>query len=317
MRAAALAITAWCAAAMYIDGPAQRWLAGSLAAAVVLATIAAPRIRGGALLVGLLWLDLVGCWLGQRPRNDRDWTPAMARLPRARIEGDVLTIENVRDFGYRTETDVDERWETRSYDLSRLVGIDVLVSSWGMPHIAHTWVSWELADQPFLSISIETRRERSETYDPIRGLFRQFELYYVVADERDVIALRTSHRHETVRLYRLSTPPDVARALLDSYVAEMQRLEREPEWYNAVTHNCSTTTRLHAAAIGVHHTLDWRVLANAHLDELLYEHGLVDTSMPLDTLREASDITARAAAIPDREPDFSRRIREGLPPRPR
>lgn len=311
----ALGVGAWGALALFYDGPALTWLAGALAAGFASVSLLAPLRPRGWLFAGLLWLDVVGCWLAQQPRNDRDWVPEQSRLPHARLEGDRLALTNVRDFAYRSATDFDERWEDRAYDVSRITGLDVFVSDWGMRHIAHTIVSWELEGGEHLAISIETRRERGETYDPIRGLFRQYEIYYVVADERDVIPLRTTHRHEHVHLYRLSSPPDVARALLRSYVDEITRLEARPEWYNAVTHNCSTTTRIHASAIGVHDTWDWRVLANGHLDELLYERGLLGRDLSFEALRAASDITARAAAIPDRDPAFSARIREGLPPR--
>lgn len=315
-RAVAIGVGVWGALAIIYDGPSSIVLAAPLSIAFAVVSALAPRWPRGWLALGLLWADVIGCWLTIEPSNDRAWLPEQAELAQARIEGDLLTIRNVRNFRYRTETDFTPRWETRTYDLSRIRGLDVFVSDWGSRDIAHTITSWELEGGEHLAISIETRKEEGEAYDPIRGLYRQFELYYAVADERDVIALRTSHRHERVLLYRLSAAPEVARALLESYVREMQRLETRPEWYSAVTHNCSTTTRIHAASIGVEDTLDWRVLFNGHLDEMFYERGVVDTSMPLAALREASDITARAQATPDEAPDFSSVIRESLPPRP-
>jgi hypothetical protein len=153
----------------------------------------------------------------------------------------------------------------------------------------------------------------------VRGFFRQYELYYVVADERDVIALRTNHRGEQVFLYRLRTPPARVRALLLSYVQAMNGLAATPKWYNAFDQNCTTSieghTRTLAADGGPVPVWDWRLYLNGRLDELLWEQGIVNSSLPFPALRAASDITARARAAGD-GPGFSERIREGLPARP-
>jgi hypothetical protein len=153
-----------------------------------------------------------------------------------------------------------------------------------------------------------------ESYSAVRGFFHQFELYYVVADERDVIRLRTNYRGEDVYLYRLTVPRERARAILLDYLAEMNRLAREPKWYNAATHNCTTTIRHHVQHVAPANPWDWRILVNGHIDELGYERGTVDTSLPFDELRRKSEITERAKAA-DRDADFSARIREGLPGR--
>ena len=258
-------------------------------------------------------IGTVAFWWSRIPaRNDRDWLPDVAQLPFATIDGDRLTIRNVRNFDYRSETDFTEHWDTRTYDLSHLRGADIFFSFWGPTAIAHTIASWEFDDGQHLAISIETRKERGETYSAVLGFFHQYELYYVVADERDVIGVRTNHRGEEVFLYRVHTSPERSRALLIDYLEEVNRLAEHPRWYNALTHNCTTTIRDHARRVGPVKPWSWQILANGYLPELWYERGVLDTRLPFEELKARSDITERAKAA-DGAADFSARIREGLP----
>jgi hypothetical protein len=255
---------------------------------------------------------VIAWWLAIEPSNDRDWLPEVAHPATASIEGNLVTIRNVRNFDYRSEADFDERWEERTYDLSRLRGADMFLSYWGSPWIAHTIVSWEFDDGQHLAASIETRKERGEAYSAVLGFFRQFELYYVFADERDLVGLRARHRGEDVYLYRLQTPVETARAVLLDYLEEANRLAARPRWYNALTHNCTTTIRLHMKNIAAENPWDWRILVNGRIDELGYERGSIDTSLPFEELRAQSNITERAGAAAS-APNFSQQIREGLP----
>jgi hypothetical protein len=238
----------------------------------------------------------------------------VARLAHATIAGDRLTIGNVRNFDYRSETDFIEHWETRSYDLGQLQGADLFLCFWGPTLIAHTIASWEFADGPPLAISIETRKEKGESYSALRGIYRQYELYYVVADERDLIRLRTNFRGERVYLYRIRMDLAGARAVLFDYLKEVNRLAEQPRWYNALINNCTTTIRHHALHVGEGKPWDWRILANGHLDELMYERGTIDTSLPFLEMKLRSEITDKAKDA-NTDPDFSSRIREGLPGR--
>jgi len=311
--------SAWACLALWIDGPASRPLAGALAAVFAIGfaslLVAVRPVRNAALLWLVAFAGVLLWWLSLAPRQDRDWQPDVAQLPSAEIHGDQLLLHNVRNFEYRSETDFTPRWEERRLDLSRIVGLDLFLSFWGPTAIAHTIMSWEFDDGQHLAISIETRKEKGEEYSALRGFFRRFELYYVVADERDLVGLRTNHRGETVRLYRLPTPPERARGLLLTYLEKIDRLTRAPDWYNALTHNCTTSIRLHVVEGGGRLPLDWRLLLNGHLDELLYESGRLNRSLSLAELRQHSDITAKARAA-GASPEFSRLIREGLPARP-
>ncbi len=306
----------WAVAAIWIDGPESRALAGGLGVAFAAATVTVllvvrPFVRG-ALAYAVLFAVVSGWWLSIPPSNDRDWEPSVARTPTATLDGDLLTVHNVRNFDYRSETEFDEVWETRRYDLSKLTGVGLFLSYWSSPLIAHTIMSWTFEEGPPLAISIETRKESGEEYSAVLGFFRQFELYYVMADERDLVRLRTNYRGEDVYLYPLDVTVATARRLLLDYVARINELAREPSWYNAATHNCTTTIRHHAMAIGANGPWDYRFLANGHLDELAYEQGVVNTSVPFDELRRRSSVV-EAANRADDDPSFSLRIREGLP----
>jgi hypothetical protein len=307
---------AWAAAALWFDGPASRGLAGGLAGGFALACVALyvalrPAWRAALAVVAAIAAVTIW-WLRIPPRNDRDWLPDVAHAADVHFEGNRVTIENVRNFHYRSETDYDEVWETRTYDLDRLTGVDMFFSFWGPTLIAHTIVSWEFENAPPLAISIETRKEKGEAYSAVRGFFRQFELYYVVADERDVIGVRTNHRGEHAFLYRVRMPREAAREVLVDYLEVVERLAHRPRWYNALTQNCTTTIRMHLQHVGLARALNWRLFANGYLDQLMYERGTIDTSLPFAELRRRSEITEQAKAA-GHAADFSRRIREGLP----
>jgi hypothetical protein len=312
----ALGLAGWGAAALWFAGPGPAGLRGALAAGLVfaaLAIVAAVRTNARAALGLAALAAVVFAWWGSlAPSNSRDWQPDVARQPTAVIEGDLVTVKNVRNFRYRSETDYDERWEERQLDLSKLSGADVFFSHWGSPVIAHTIMSWSFSDGQHLAVSIETRKEKGEQYSAVAGFFRQYELIYIAADEADVVKLRTNFRNEEVYLYRLRVPKARARALLVDYLEAMNELAREPGWYNALTTNCTTTIRQRVMHAGGNMPLSWKLLANGYLPELLYERGTLDTNLPFAELNALSQINERARAAGDAG-DFSAAIRAGLP----
>lgn len=236
----------------------------------------------------------------------------MARLATAELAGDRVTVRNVRNFRYRSVEDFDERWEERRFDLAALDGLDVFFIYWGAPLIAHTILSWSFADGQHLAISVEVRKRKGQGYSALKAFFRQFELIYVVADERDVIKLRTNYRREQVYLYRLRTSPGKARALLIDFFGAMNALARKPIWYNALAANCTSVIRQRVIHAGGTLPFSWRYFANAYLPRLLYRQGMFDTSRPFAELEAMSHINERALAAGEGE-DFSAAIRHGLP----
>ena len=314
--------TGWWTLALIYAAPGPPWVRGCLAAAYVLATgfiLVRVRPLWRALAAwAATFLVLIAWWMTIRPSNDREWAPEVARQTRVEVAGDILTFRNVRNFDYRTETDFDERWEDRTVDLARLSALDLFMSYWGSPAIAHTILSWNFEDGPPIAISIETRKQVGQQYSAIAGFFKQYELVYVVADERDVVRLRTSFRGEEVYLYRFDVPIRRARALLLDYVDSINGLVREPKFYNALTDNCTTSIRWHVDHVDAQAPpFDWRMLVNGYGDEMLYERRRIDTSLPFAELRERSRIDETARGT-EQAHDFSARIREGLvvpPPR--
>jgi hypothetical protein len=254
----------------------------------------------------------VAWWCSLRPSNERDWQAAYARMPTAVVDGKHVTVRNVRNFRYRSADDFDEIWEDRPYDLAGLQGMDMFVSYWGAPLIAHTIMSWGFSDGRHLAISVETRRTRTQRYSALKGFFRQYTLIYVAGDERDLIGLRAAIRHEDVYLYRLRVSALAAKNLLLEYFADMNAVAGAPRWYNALATNCTTTIRQRVLHAGGKVPFSWRLFANAYLPELLYRNGSFDTSLPFAELKGISRVSERARAAMERD-DFSQAIRAGLP----
>ncbi len=264
--------------------------------------------RAALYAAGAFGLGLV-VFTGQAASNDRAWSRDVARLPWAEFQGDLVTVHDIRCCRYRSETDFDEAWRDETYDLSRLTGVDLFHVYWGSPSIAHTMLSFGFEDGRHLCLSVETRREQGETYDAVKGFFRQYELIYVFGDETDLVKLRTHHRGETVYLYPLQVPLDAARAVLVEYLKAASALRERPEWYNALTDNCTTTLIGHSRRVAMPESrFDWRWILNGHLHEVMHERGTIDSSVPLETLRARCLVNDRAKSCSD-DSQFSRVIR--------
>ena len=313
-----LLASAWGVLVLLYAGPnGAAWLRPSLAIVYALVSLAALfwlRPYWRALGVWSVCFLVVLIWWGSlRPGNDLDWQPDVARLASVEIQGNRMTVHNVRNFDWRSETDFTPHWDDRVYDLTKLRGADLFLSYWGSPVIAHTIVSWDFEGSPPLAISIETRKTKGQEYSAVEGFFRQYSIIYLAADERDVVRVRTNYRGEDVYLYRLKATPEQARAVLVDYVETMNTLVKTPAFYNALVDNCTTSIRQHVKdAITNPPRVDWRLLANGYGDRMLYERGSIDTRLPFEELRAKSHINARAKAL-DQDPTFSQGIREGLP----
>jgi Domain of unknown function (DUF4105) len=259
-------------------------------------------------------LGVIAWWLTITPSHDRNWRPEVAVMPRAFIDGDRVHLTGVRNFDYRSRDDFTVHYEERDIELSHVIGLDFFVSYWSEGLIAHTFVSFVFDNTWPLSISIETRPEVGRGFEPIASLFKQFELIYVVGEERDLVGVRAIHRREAVYLYRLNTAPENARRLLMIYLARINQLADRPEFYNLLTNNCTINIIRYANAAGRKGRFNIRHLFNGLIDSYLYHSGRVDTSLPFDELRRRSLINAAAQAADGApEPEFSQRIRASLP----
>jgi Domain of unknown function (DUF4105) len=314
-------VTGWGALVLFYLAPGSQTVRTTLAwgfAALGLVTIGAlavRRARWRALAVFAVALGLVlVAWVSPTPSNDRDWQPEVAVLPYATINGDLVTVHNIRNFDYRTETDFTPAYYDRTFDLRRLDRVDLMAVYWMGPAIAHMFISFGFGNE-YLPISIEVRKTRSKEYSTIAGFFRQYELTYIVSDERDVIRVRTNYRKsppEQVYMFRAVAPIENIRRVFLDYIRDINKLKEHPRFYNTLTTNCTTMIYAHTTMNPGHVPMSWKILLTGYAPEYLYERGRFDRSLPFAELKRRGHINARAHAA-DKAPDFSRLIRVGLP----
>jgi hypothetical protein len=286
----------WGCVALWLCGPDPQWvrillvcLFGFFLPAVFLFSRSFGR---GFILCAGLFVVLVFWWQTLQPTNDKDWALDVAQVSHGEIKGNKLTMYNVRNFDYVDEKNSIPQWITRTYDLDELQGLDLFLSYWASDHIAHTILSWDFGNNNHLAISIETRKDKTQEYSAVKGFFKQFSLSYIAADEKDIIRLRTNFRKERVYLYRLAGTGEQARTLLENYLEEMNLLVNEPKFYNALTRNCTTTIQIHANAsrTDAPPPTDWRLILSGHVDELLYDRGVLPKSLSFEELRQMSRV---------------------------
>jgi Domain of unknown function (DUF4105) len=311
---ALLLLNLWAVAAIYVDCRIAALclaLAVIYVAVVILLVIKVKRWKAlaclGCFCVVLVW------WSTLQPSIDADWRADVSRIAWAEIHGDQVMVHNVRNCDYRSETEYSNCWSDRSFDLSQLRGVDFFFVNWGIPWIGHPIVSFDFDNGEHLAFSIEARYKVGQTYSSLLGFFRQYELIFIAADERDVIRLRTNFRKdEEVYMYRTNVPAEIARKLFLTYVGYLNRLKDHPEWYNALTRNCTTAIDQQISA-DLPNPKPWtyRLLLNGTLDQLLYERGrLVTGGLPFAELKELEHINPFAHTV-NRSPDFSTLIRMG------
>ncbi len=255
-----------------------------------------------------LALLILGWWATIRPSLDRIWAPDVARIVTGKVDGDMVTLFNVRDFEWRTTEDFTENWKDETYDLSKITSVDIYLSYWSSPAIAHTLLSFGFADGRHVVFSGEIRREHHEVFSSIGGFFREFELAMIAAEERDIIYLRTNVRKEDVYRYQVRLPPGPARQLFLSYVERGNQLAAKAEFYNTLTTNCTTMIFDMARLLDPTFPFDYRILLSGYLPGYLYDNHWIENGGSLEEVRQRASIDARAQA--GGRDDFSQRIRE-------
>ena len=268
------------------------------------------HVRRVLLPLAVLALGILIWWATVKPSDTRDWTADAAQKARISRNGDVITVKNVRNFIWSSaETPAQERWETRQYSLSRLKTLDLFLSTWGNPDIAHTLLSFGFDDGRHLVFSVEIRKERGEAFDSLAGFFRKYELMISVADEADIIKVRANQRDEQVSRYRIDVKPENAARLFLKYAALVQRLDEAPEFYNTLTTNCTTAIYSMLRELDAKEfPLDRRVLISGRVPEYLYDLGYIARDLPFETLKQSANITARSKAA-EGAADYSAAIR--------
>jgi hypothetical protein len=275
-------------------------------AGTALAFLLVPNRRHSLASFLIVLAVLVVLFFLVQPSNNRDWQPEVAVTPHAEINGDLVTIHGVRNFDYRTESDFTPRWETRTYDLRKLDSADIIVSYWSGKAIAHVMLSFGFDGKDYLAVSIETRKEKGEGYSTLAGFFRNYELYYVVADERDIIRVRTTYRQpqEDVYIYRVTGRLENLRRVFLDYLRAINELYKRPAFYNTLMTNCTTSILLHTRMNPESPPLSWKILLSGYVPEYLYKLGRLDTTKPFAELERRSRVNARAHAA-DKDPAFS------------
>lgn len=273
------------------------------------------------MLVALMACALVtsGCHVLSRhkelslksPSNDRDWLPGLDVLATADFHGNEVTIQNIRNCTYLSETDYVLDYYDKTFDLTKLTSVDFIVVPFkDSPALAHTMLSFGFEDQDFVAISVEARLEKGEVYSPIKGAAGQMELMYVIGDERDLIQLRTEHRDVDVYVYRAKVAARDVRAMFVDMLKRANKLAKEPEFYDTFANNCTTNIVDHINKLKpdlVPYT--YHVLLPGHSDRLAYDLGLLDRSVPFETLKRRAHVNARAHVFASRS-DFSQQIRK-------
>jgi hypothetical protein len=303
----------WACGAIWWSPLGPPWVRGlALAAFLVAAVVSIARLRGlrrAGALAGLWLVPFAWFWFAPAT-NDADWQVPTSRATSIAVDGDVITVENVRNFHWRSDTDFDARWEPRTYDLSKIRTLDLFFSYWGPTLICHNFVSFGFEDGRQLIVSVEVRRKKGEVYATVPSLFREFELIYIFADELDVAYLRTNVWKEDVHLFRIDASEKAIRGLLVEYVNRANLMTNEPEWYNAVTNSCGVNVMQNAWAEGAKTPVSWRLLFNGQWPRYAYDKGLLSPGDSFEDVFRRSSIDARAQAV-GYSPEYSTAIRTG------
>jgi hypothetical protein len=317
-----LCLAGWAVLAVYFSDlsgrPPRTLLALLVAAAFVGALFIRKPKYAWAIAFVVPFLVVLAWFFSIHPSNDRDWQQDVAVLPYATIDGNHVMVHNIRNFHWTGENEATPAYYDKEFDLDKLRVVDFILSYWGSKAIAHTIVSFGFDGDQYLAMSIETRKEKGENYSAVQGFFRQYELTYVLADERDVLGVRTDHRNEEVYMFRTRINPAHARAMLLDYLKTANQLKEQPVFYNALTTNCTTSILPHVQVFAPTARLSAALLLNGYCAESIYDHGGFDHSMPFDELMRRGHINDAAKAAGE-SPDFSARIRQGVPtppPRP-
>ena len=261
-------------------------------------------------IIALIILAYVILVIVVRPSNDRDWALDQAVLPSAEINGNQVAIKNIRNFSYTTTTDYTPGYYDATFDLSKIKNVYYIVEPFsGYVGAAHTFLTFEFEGDKFVSISVEIRKEKGESFSAVKGVLRQYELMYVVADERDVVKLRSNYRKDKVFVYPIKTTPEKMREVFVSMVTRANTLKEKPEFYNTLVSNCTTNLARHVNEI-TPGRVSWNItyLLPENSDKYVYDRGMIDTTLPFEEARTAHYINDLAKKYAD-SPDFSLKIR--------
>lgn len=313
-----LLLNAWVLLALWFHRPHRPQLRYvPIAFWLLLWTTAAVSLCRGNPLQAVLWLagglaPVLLWWRGLLPTGQGDWADDVAYTTTGALDGDILSLQRVREFRWVSKSQYEQAWNSREYRLSELQTVDLITSFWGLRPIAHMLISFGFGDDRYLTFSVEIRRKRDEEFSMLGGFFKHFELNIVASEERDMVRVRTNCRDEDAYLYRTHISPENGRRLLLGFVDAANTLAVEPRFYHTLKANCTTIVFAFAKRIYPKLPLDYRLLLSGYLDEYVFARGGLQPGYSLAELRLRGRITERARAAAD-DADFSRRIRQGIP----
>ena len=289
---------------------AAHWVAAWLVVTALALWQLPERPIASTLVFGALVAAWTWWWESIQALARRNWIPEDERQATATLAGTQLTVDNFRNFTWLSSREFLPRWERRSYDLTTLSAVDLFVSTWGDPRIAHLIVSFVFSNTEPLAFSIEIRREEHERWSMLAGFMKSYELLMIAADERDVIRVRTNVRGERVRRYRLLLPQALREQMLMRYIQELNDSAALPRFYNTLYRNCTTEVMRILRDSGLPVPPDWRLIMPGYVPQYLYQQKLIATEQPFAKVQEAADIGDLARAA-DADPAFSSAIRGG------
>lgn len=249
--------------------------------------------------------------LSTKPSNTRDWNDDQKILPYAETQANEVTIHNIRNFTYASTTSFTENYYDKTFDVSNLKRVWYVVEPFsGIPGSAHTFLSFEFENEEYVAVSVEIRKEKGESFHPVKGLFNQYELTYVWGDEKDLVKLRSNYRKDKVYVYPIKTTEEKTRALFLDMIARTNELKDNPEFYNTVTNTCTTNIVKHVNRVTPKkiEMINMSVLFPESSDELAYNLGMIDTDLSFQDARTRFYINDRAEKYAD-DVDFSTKIR--------
>jgi hypothetical protein len=269
-------------------------------AALTLWGLCRPLGRARSLVTFAVGLAVLLTWWSYiTPKLDRDWAPELAQSLTGEIDGNKVTLHNVRNFNWRTSTDFDARWEIREYDLDQLESIDMILSYWGDEAIAHTLLSFGFLNGDHAVFSVEIRRENAEEFSTIGGFFKKYELAILVADENDIVRLRTNVRDplEDVYLYPITTTKEHRIALFKGLIGKANNLAKKPRFYHTIMANCTTVIYSLVRQYRDDIDLDMRIIQSGYLPDYMAERGVLNWSKPYGDIRARAAISAKGQGI--------------------
>ena len=310
-----LLATLWGNLALFYQAPKPLlwmavWSLLAVSCAVLLWVRSATK---GVIAYAVIMACLLVWWSTLKPSNDREWADDLAQMTHGEVHGNQVTLHNVRNFIWHSETDYEPHWETRQYDLSKLHSVDMITSHWGMDVIAHVLVSFGFTDNQFVTFTVEIRKKKGQSFSEIGGFFKDFELSIMATDERDAIGVRPNVRGEDSYLYRLDMPQNVMQQLFLAYINQANELVDQPRFYNTITANCTTIVfDMMRHVTGSRLPLDPRLLLTGYLPSYVQEQGGLMPDYSLTELTERGRITERSKQAGEAS-SYSQQIRYGVP----